>query len=123
MKITRTMIAGVVFACTAQHAAAWNAYQTGNSYRHLTAAARTYYLEGQLDGFMMAALDAGNRPYADSIDACIQGVSTDQMQAVVNQQLDKFPERWDSNVSAFVSIALYEFCAKRGTPLKGYEKN
>ena len=85
---------------------------TGNDYRNLSEERRRAYVMGVVDGMLLAPFFGGDKSQAKWLEACVEGMRDEQLQAVVAKYLADNPAEWNLYAHVLVYSALRESCSR-----------
>ncbi len=99
-----------VFAYSAEGVLVHNGFITGNEFLEIPDHNREHYVMGLVDGFFLAPLIGGTEKRTSELGKCTEGMSSTQLVAILNKQLQNNPEDW--HLSAHISMykALIKLC-------------
>jgi len=83
---------------------------TGNKYRELEPAARTFYVMGVIEGMQFEAAHLKFQPDLVVLRGCIGGRTGGQLMAIVDKYAAAHPELWHKPMSALVYPAVIRGC-------------
>jgi hypothetical protein len=89
-----------------------NGFLTGSQYRSLDANERRFYAAGLVDGMFLAPFYGAPKDRLLSVEACVTGMTTVQVSAILSKQLDDHPESWHESANTVLYGALIERCPK-----------
>jgi hypothetical protein len=99
-----------------------NGFLTGTNYRKLTQDQKRIYAAGIIDGMFLAPVfDAPKRIYfkpkemvpttrVEWLEACVEGMSDEQVAAIISKWLTDHPARWHESANTSVYSAFFDSC-------------
>jgi len=89
---------------------------TGNDYLRESAALQQRYVEGVVDGLLMAPAVAGDGEESqyEWLTVCLIGRTGSQLTAMVDRHLELHPDRWHSPMSFLVYQTIITACPRPG---------
>jgi hypothetical protein len=89
-----------------------NGFRTGHDYRALTGSQQRNYLTGVVDGMFLAPLYGAPKTRMAWLEACLPGMSDEQVQAIVDSFVTVNPQRWHDSMHTTVYAALLRACER-----------
>jgi hypothetical protein len=93
-------------------------YYTGNSYRALPEEVKKVYVAGVIDGILYSPVFGGDQESIGQFKACMAGMNSSQIGAIVNQYLEANPQDWDNDMNNLIDQAMRKACLLRGRKYK-----
>jgi len=85
-----------------------NGFITGTQYNSLSD--KRTYLMGVMDGFLMAPIFSGEKINLKWFTNCLEGMDTDQVQAIVDKYMSENPVRWKDTMHTIIYTAFIKVC-------------
>jgi hypothetical protein len=91
-----------------------NGFLTGNDFRLSTPSRQEGYAMGLIDGILLAPLFKGEKRTMAWLEGCIEGMTSDQVTAILRQYVEARPAEWNDGMHAFAYRAMRAACAAKG---------
>jgi hypothetical protein len=92
--------------------------ESGASYRELDATTRGWYVRGLVDGLLGAAQFGGEENLAVAFSKCLNGMTSIEIEALVDKYLADHPALWRRGMHALVANAITESCPEYSKELQ-----
>jgi hypothetical protein len=116
MFITFSVLVGITLCRSAIAGVSLLAWINGNAYHRLDETNKRSYVVGVTEGLVYATSSLQEDIYR-RMGACLEGVTTGQLQAMVDKWIEAHPEQWDRAAADLVYTALQNACIARRHPL------
>lgn len=83
---------------------------TGQKFRDLSELQKRSYAAGMLDGMLLAPLFGAAKERTGWFEACVTGMSDEQLAAILSKYLSDNPTRWHESVHLLFYSALHSTC-------------
>ena len=93
-----------------------NGFLTGQSFRDLPDLGKRSYVAGLIDGLFLAPLFDAPKSSMGWLESCVEGMTDEQVSAIISKYLDDNPGRWHQPVHGAAYSALLAACP--GSPLQ-----
>ena len=90
-----------------------NGFLTGEQFLKLSADARAKYAPGVIDGILLAPLFGAPKAKLGWLEACVGGMTSSQVSAILETFLKENPSRWHEGAHTSMFAALHESCPNR----------
>jgi len=87
-------------------------FLTGNSFRELSHPVKRGYAAGFIDGLFMSPIFDAPKAEVRWIEACAEGMSSEQIVAILNKYLADNPARWHESMNVLAWVAMKESCKR-----------
>jgi hypothetical protein len=104
------LVATLMLPMTISAEEEFSAIVTGNKYRELGEAARTFYVMGVVEGIQFEAAQLKFQPDLVVLGGCVGGRTGNQLRAMVDKYAEAHPESWHKPASTLVYRGVISGC-------------
>lgn len=91
-----------------------NGFYTGNDFRVASATRQEGYAMGLVDGMLLAPLFRGEKRSMAWLEACVEGMTSDQVAAIMRQYVEARPADWNEGMHTIGYRAMLAACDGKG---------